>query len=87
VDGNSWILRPSQHDLRVAPVADNREMIKITSRDLQRPSGRYALMLNEQYYVFTVEGTVPDAAQCVESAPTGQGPIFYDCPPVAGASR
>jgi len=43
VDGNSWILRPSQYELRVAPVADNKEMIKITSGDVQLPSGRYAL--------------------------------------------
>jgi hypothetical protein len=85
VDGNTWILRPSPYELRVAPVADNKEMIKVTSGDLQLPSGRYALMLNEQYYDFTVEGNVTDAAQCVESAPTARGPIVYDCPPAAGA--
>jgi hypothetical protein len=85
VDGNTWILRPSPYELRVAPVADNKEMIKVTSGAVQLPAGRYAMMLSEQYYDFTVEGNVTDPAQCVESAPTARGPIFYDCPPVAGA--
>jgi hypothetical protein len=85
VDGNTWILRPSPYELRVAPVADNKEMIKVTSGDLQLPAGRYAMMLSEQYYDFTVEGNVIDPAQCVESAPTARGPIFYDCPPIGGA--
>lgn len=79
----TWIIRSNGYDFRVLPVPEDREMIIVRPEDPEFaiPPGRYALMLNGQPYDFTVEGAVTDPAQCVESAPTARGPIFYDCPP------
>jgi hypothetical protein len=44
MNGNTSVLRSSQCELRVAPVVDNKEMIKVTSADPQLPSGRYVLV-------------------------------------------
>ena len=53
--------------MRVAPVADNPEMIVIRPDDnLALPAGRYALILKGVAYDFTVDGPLTDPAHCLE---------------------
>lgn len=76
-----WVIRNISFPFRSSPVDGNPEMYELHSEDpaLELTPGRYALVLKNQAYDFSVDGKVVDPRQCIERivGPTG---IFYsDC--------
>jgi len=69
-------------DLRIAPVAANKEMILIRPADpnFTLSPGRYVLMFKNQAYDFSVAGTVSDTAHCLERADLQDGSVYSECP-------
>ena len=86
---NAWAVRGGAIDLRIAPVAANKEMILIRSADpnFTLSPGRYVLMFKNQAYDFSVAGTVSDNAHCLERSDLPDGSVYSECRelPASGA--
>jgi hypothetical protein len=67
--------------MRVAPVPDNPEMILIRPDppDLVFPAGRYALVIKNVAYDFTLDGPLTDTAHCLERTDALSGPVYTEC--------
>jgi hypothetical protein len=78
----SWVIRNNLYQMRVAPLGDNPEMVVIRPDppDFVFPAGRYALVLKGIGYDFTVDGSVTDAAHCIERTDSLNTPIYSECP-------
>ncbi|MBY0383489.1 MAG: hypothetical protein K2W78_16470 [Xanthobacteraceae bacterium] len=78
---NEWSMRNISYQLRVRPVPQSQEMLLIESEnpDFQLAPGRYALILKNQGYDFTVAGTPTDLVQCLERTDAANGSFFTDC--------
>jgi len=77
---NTWRIRNTSVDMKVGPVANNREMVSIVPEaDSELPPGRYALVLGGIGYDFTVPGPVTASAQCLERMQTPNGDVFSEC--------
>lgn len=78
----SWVIRNNSYQMRVAPFADNPEMIVIRPDppDFNLPAGRYALVLKGVGYDFTVDGPRTDATHCLERSDALNAPIYTECP-------
>ena len=78
---NTWAVRGGAIELRMAPVADNREMIVIRAADpdFTLSPGRYVLMFKSQAYDFSVAGTVSDTAQCLERSDLQDRSVYSEC--------
>jgi hypothetical protein len=77
----SWVIRNNSYQMKVAPLADNPEMIVVRPdpADFVLPSGRYALVLKGVGYDFTVDGPVTDMASCLERTDALDAPIYTEC--------
>ena len=77
----SWVIRGNSYQMRVAPLADNPEMVVIRSdpADFVFPAGRYALVLKGVGYDFTVDGPQTDVAHCLERTDALNAPIYSEC--------
>lgn len=78
---DSWVVRSNSYQMRVAPVADNPEMILIRPDppDMVLPSGRYALVLKGVAYDFTLDGPNTDNAHCLERTDALMTPVYSEC--------
>jgi hypothetical protein len=78
---DAWVVRSNSYPMRVAPVADNPEMIIIRPdpADLVLPTGRYALVLKGIAYDFIVDGPVTDIAHCLERTDALTSPVYTEC--------
>lgn len=78
---DTWAVRGGAIDLRIAPVAANREMIVIrpADPDFTLSPGRYVLMFKNQAYDFSVAGTVSDTAQCLERSDLQDRSVYSEC--------
>ena len=78
---DSWVVRSNSYQMRVAPVADNPEMVVIRPDHAEFifPAGRYALVLKNVAYDFTLDGPMTDAAHCLERADALNAPIYTEC--------
>ena len=78
---DSWAVRGGAIDLRIAPVAANKEMILIRPADpnFTLSPGRYVLMFKNQAYDFSVAGTVNDTAHCLERSDLQDGSVYSEC--------
>jgi hypothetical protein len=78
---DTWNIRNIAHELRVRPIPQNPQMLLVQSDkpDFALPSGRYALVLKNQGYDFTVAGTVTDIAQCLEQTDAANGIFYSQC--------
>lgn len=78
---NTWVVRGNSYPMRVAPVADNPEMVVIRPdrSDLALPAGRYALVFKSVSYDFTVDGPANDAAHCLERTDALMSPVYTEC--------
>jgi len=78
---DTWVVRSNAYQMRVAPVAENPEMITVRPDppDLALPAGRYALVLKGAAYDFTIDGTPTDAAHCLERTDALASPIYTEC--------
>lgn len=86
VDGD-WAVRSKSYEFRVAPLADNPEMIvlRAAAPDLALPPGRYALVLGGQGFDFVVAGRVTDTAHCLESSDVIGGSVYSECRSIASS--
>jgi hypothetical protein len=77
----SWVIRSNSYVLRVAPLADNPEMVVMRPdrADTVFPAGRYALVLKGVGYDFTVDGPPTDTAHCLERTDALNTPIYSEC--------
>lgn len=76
----AWRIRNIARELRVSPIAGQREMIIARPDDnLSLVAGRYALVLNRVGYDFTVNGPVKSPAHCLEGFETANGTVFSEC--------
>jgi hypothetical protein len=78
---DAWVVRSNSYQMRVAPIADNPEMILIRPDppDLILPAGRYALVLKGAAYDFTLDGPNADTAHCLERTDVLVSPIYTEC--------
>lgn len=77
---HAWVVRSNSYQMRVAPVADNPEMILIRpDTDVTLPAGRYALVLKGVAYDFTVDGLLTDPAHCLERTDALNTPVYTEC--------
>jgi hypothetical protein len=77
----SWVVRSNSYDLRVAPVPDDPEMILIRPdpAGFLFPAGRYALVLKDTAYDFTIDGPLTDPAHCLERTDAVNVPVYTEC--------
>jgi hypothetical protein len=80
-DGDSWVIRNVSFPFRSSPLPDNPEMYELHSEDpaLELTPGRYALVLKNQAYDFSVEGKIIDPKQCIERIVATNGTFYTDC--------
>lgn len=78
---DTWAVRGGSIDLRIAPVAANKEMILIRPADpgFVLSPGRYVLMFRNQAYDFSVAGTVSDTAHCLERSDLQDRTLYSEC--------
>jgi hypothetical protein len=78
---DAWNIRNLAYELRVRPIAGNPEMLLVQSEkaDFALPAGRYALVLGDRGYDFTVAGNVTDVAQCLERTDAANGEFYSEC--------
>jgi hypothetical protein len=80
VDG-PWVVRSNSYVMKVAPMANNPEMIIIRPEKAEfvLPPGRYALLLQNLAYDFTLAGSNTDAAHCLERTDAVDAPVYSEC--------
>src|SRR5262249_39919058 len=78
---DTWVVRSNAYQMRVAPVPENPEMVIIRPNppDFIFPAGRYALVLKDTGYDFTIDGPTTDAAHCLERTDALASPIYNEC--------
>jgi hypothetical protein len=78
---DTWVIRNVSFPFRSSPVNDNPEMYELHSEDpaLELTPGRYALVLKNQAYDFSVEGQTVDPNQCIERIVASNGTFYSDC--------
>jgi hypothetical protein len=78
---DSWVVRGNSYQMRVAPMPDNPEMILIRPEHAEFvfPAGRYALVLKNIAYDFTLDGPITDTAHCLERTDALNSPIYTEC--------
>jgi hypothetical protein len=78
---DSWVVRGNSYQMRVEPVPDNPEMILIRPEHAEFvfPAGRYALVLKNVAYDFTLDGPITDTAHCLERTDALNSPIYSEC--------
>jgi len=77
----TWVIRNVAFPFRASPLADDPDMVELHSEDpdLDLSPGRYALVLKNQSYDFTVEGRITDPRQCIERIVSANGTYYSDC--------
>lgn len=77
----TWAVRSKSYDFKVAPLSENQEMIIVRpeSEDLSLPAGRYALVLKNQSYDFSIAGPITDPYHCLERVDALNGTIYSEC--------
>jgi hypothetical protein len=80
-EGDAWVVRNISFPFRASPVSDNPEMYELHSEDpaLELTPGRYALVIKNQSYEFSIQGQIVDPRQCIERIATSNGTFFSEC--------
>jgi hypothetical protein len=78
---DDYHIRSVSYELRVRPIAANPEMLLVQSDkpDFALSPGRYALVLKDQAYDFTVAGNITDLSQCLERTDAANGTFYSEC--------
>jgi hypothetical protein len=75
-----WRIRNISRDLRLSPIEGQREMLMARLDDgVSLTPGRYALVLNQVGYDFTVAGATQSADFCLEEFETTNGTMLNKC--------
>ena len=80
--GQVWRVRPNSYNFIVSPVTGREDVIVIQPNPgFSLPAGRYALVLKEIGYDFTVSGPSLSSEHCLEEVmQTSNGSVFSECP-------
>jgi hypothetical protein len=78
---DQWSIRGTSFDFRVAPVAENPEMLVMRpdTADFVFPAGRYGVVIKGQAYDFVVAGPITEPAQCLERVEATNGAFYSEC--------
>lgn len=78
---DTWVIRNISIPFRTAPKRDHPEMYDVQGEgpDVALNPGRYALVLKDQAFDFTVAGQANDARQCLERLTTTNGQFYSQC--------
>jgi hypothetical protein len=80
-DEDKWVIRNISIPYRMAPIKDSPEMDEIASDDpeAELSSGRYALVLKNQAYDFSIAGPLTDPRHCLERLTASNGTFYSQC--------
>lgn len=78
---DAWNIRSIAYEYRVRPVPGKPEMLLVQPEkpDFVLPAGRYALVLKDRGYDFTISGAITDPAQCLERTDAANGVFYSAC--------
>jgi hypothetical protein len=78
----SWAVRGIAYEMRIAPVNAHPDMVLIQPADpnFTFSPGRYALVLKNSAYDFSVAGRIADPAHCLERTDAVNEPVYNECP-------
>jgi hypothetical protein len=76
-----WVIRNVTIGYRVAPVKENPEMYEILNEndDFALSPGRYALVVKNSAYDFSIAGQVTDSDHCLERFEATNGTFYSPC--------
>jgi hypothetical protein len=76
----SWRVRDISRELKISPIAGQREMLIARLDDgVSLPAGRFALVVNRLGYDFTIDGPMQAPEFCLEGFDTANGTVFTQC--------
>ena len=79
IDG-SWRIRDISRELKISPIAGQREMVMARLDDeVSLPAGRFALVVNRLGYDFTIDGPEQAPESCLEGFEAATGSVFTQC--------
>jgi hypothetical protein len=80
-DEDKWVIRNISIPYRMAPIKDSPEMDEIVSEnpEAELSSGRYALILKNQAYDFSIAGPLTDPRHCLERLTASNGTFYSQC--------
>jgi hypothetical protein len=81
---DSWVIRNISYPYRTAPLKGQSDMYEVLGdEDKPLQPGRYALILKDEAYDFSVAGEIKDSRQCLESVAAANGAFYTECQKVA----
>jgi len=76
----SWRIRDVSRELKISPIAGQREMVMARLDDeVSLPAGRYAIVVNRLGYDFTIDGAEKAPESCLEGFEAATGTVFTQC--------
>jgi hypothetical protein len=76
----AWRIRDVSHELKISPIAGQREMVMARLDDeVSLPAGRFALVVNRLGYDFTIDGPDQAPESCLEGFEAANGTVFTQC--------
>jgi hypothetical protein len=80
-DEDKWVIRNISIPYRMAPIKDSPEMDEIASEDpeAELSPGRYALILKNLAYDFSIAGPLTDPRHCLERLTASNGTFYSQC--------
>ena len=78
---DTWVIRNISYPYRTAPYKGQSDMYEVVGDDPDKPlsPGRYALILKDEAYDFSVAGEITDSKQCLESVAATNGIFYAEC--------
>jgi hypothetical protein len=76
-----WVMRNISYPYRTAPFKGQADMYEVIGEDAGKPltSGRYALILKDEAYDFSIAGEITDSKQCLENLAAANGAFYVEC--------
>jgi hypothetical protein len=78
---NTWVIRNMSYPYRTAPYKAQPDMYEVVGAEADKPltPGRYALILKDEAYDFSIAGQITDSKQCLESVAAANGTFYAEC--------
>jgi hypothetical protein len=78
---DSWVIRNISFPYQTAPLRGQADMYEVLGEDAEKvlEPGRYALILKNEVYDFSVAGEITDGRQCLESVAAVNGAFYSEC--------
>ncbi len=78
---NTWVIRNVSYPYRTGPYKGQPDMYEVVGAEADKPlsPGRYALILKDEAYDFSITGQITDSKQCLESVGAANGTFYAEC--------